>query len=159
MLAPSENRIQNLAACNRDNSATRPRQFCRSTCTRATSGFVAAWMCGHSACSQVCRLIRDRICPVIPGCHRRQNSSLLLVELNRLFDNLTKFGEYSLLVITMTTTEEQARATADKAVVLIRPFDNFYVPRRLIHDWDCSMHQISSRDRSRLRLANPSIKH
>ncbi len=125
----------------------RQRQFCRSTCTPAASGFAAVLLCGSSARLRICRMICDRICPVIPGCHGRQASSFLLVELNSLFDDLTKLGEYSFSVITMTTAEEQARSTADKAVVFVRPFNNFHVPERLIHDSDCSTHH-SSESRS-----------
>ena len=94
---------------------------------------------------QIGRMICDGVCPVIPGCHGRKGLSFLLIELNGLFDDLTKLGKHCLFIITVATAVEQPRATADKATVLFRPFDNFHISAGLIHDPDSSIARLTAR--------------
>ena len=54
-------------------------------------------------------------------------ASRLACRENCLVDDLAQFSEHGLLIIAMTPTVEQSRATADKTLVFVRPLNNLHV--------------------------------
>ena len=78
---------------------------------------------------------QNRVGIIFPTGGFRKRRPVLQVESNRFVDNLAQFGEYGSFIIAMTSTVEQSRATADKALVLVRPFNNLYVLIARAHCW------------------------
>ena len=66
-----------------------------------------------------------------------QRPAFSLVQFHRFFDQLAQFRKHGLLVVAVTAAVEQPRTTADKALILIRPFDDFGVTGGLFHVHVC----------------------
>lgn len=65
---------------------------------------------------------------------RRQRLSVLTIEFNRLFDDLTQLFKHLPLVVAVTTTVDQARRTADITLILVRPLNDLEVASTIFHD-------------------------
>jgi hypothetical protein len=76
---------------------------------------------------------------VSPRCRRRQWPALAAVQLDGVFDNSTQFIKYDLLVVTVTASVDQARRTANIAMVVVGPLDDLYVSRAVFHLFDSSI--------------------
>jgi hypothetical protein len=91
------------------------------------------------------RRIYDRVGPIVTGGYWWQRPLFHVVQLDSLFDNLTKLGKHGLLVIAMAAAIKQSGTATDKAMVFIGPFDNFDVSGRHIHDLDSSIALLTAR--------------
>ena len=69
----------------------------------------------------------------------------MLINFERLFDQLTKLSEDCLLIIAMTTAVKQPGATSHEAVVLLGPFNDFHILGGEVHDLDSSMALFTAR--------------
>lgn len=76
---------------------------------------------------------------ILAWCRWRQRLAAVLVQGNRFIDKLTKLGENLLFVIAMTAAIKKPGTTADKTLVFVRPFHNFYVMIFFVHFFDSSI--------------------
>jgi len=59
----------------------------------------------------------EQVGVVLSSRWRWERPAFLLVKLDRLFDAVTQFGEYTLLIVPVTTPVEETRTTANKALI------------------------------------------
>jgi hypothetical protein len=85
------------------------------------------------------------VCPIVARRWGRQRPFFSFVKLDRFFHNLTQFRENRFLVISMATTVNEPRATADETIVFFGPFNKFHISRRSVHDLDSSIALLTAR--------------
>ena len=61
-----------------------------------------------------------------------------MVKRNCFLYNLAKLPDDGFFVLAMAPTENQARGTPDKTLVLFLPLNDLRVPRTFLHDFDSS---------------------
>lgn len=81
----------------------------------------------------------------LAGGGRRQWLAILLEDFEPLIDDLTKLGIYFGFIVAVATLTNDSRALADKALVFVGPFNDFYVPCAVVHDFDSWMTFLTSR--------------
>src|SRR5204863_6094897 len=82
---------------------------------------------------------------VAARCGRWQGLAVLGVELDGFLDNPAKLVEDLPLVITVAAAQEQARRTADVALILVRPFDDLHVLGTVLHVFESSIARRTAR--------------
>ncbi len=70
---------------------------------------------------------------VLAGGWWRKWTSVLLIKIDRFFDDLAQFFKYLFLVVAVAAAEHKAWGAADVAAVLFGPFDDLRVARAVCH--------------------------
>lgn len=69
----------------------------------------------------------------------RKRLASFMVELDSLLHDAAEFREDGLFIGAVASPIEEAGATADEALILLRPFDNFDVSGGIVHGLASSM--------------------
>jgi hypothetical protein len=76
---------------------------------------------------------------------RRQRFAVAPERIDPLVHDSTKFGVHLRFIVAVAAGSDDSRTLADKALIFVRPLDDFYVSSAFVHDRDSSMAFLTAR--------------